>query len=546
MNSECDGWNSAESNDGFPDKDGHWHLAEPKSSQPLAGSLPLWLLLLFLIQPLERLFAQSADEGRPVEAEFGLVSTVSSERHQAFWLVHNRHGWFDEGSANLLGRGTVRKRLQEEGRASWGAGATFLARRAGHSTGYFHEAWLEGRYEFLTLEAGLREQTHGTTFESLTSGSTGLSRNASPLPRIAIAVRQFTPVPYTAGWLEFRGHFSHGWMTGDRIIRDTFLHDKSFYLQTGGETGLKFYVGLLHFAEWGGVTAEGREFPASFGDFLRVVTADEGDDRAHGIDRANALGAHTGIWDWGLKAALGEAELNLYYQHLFTDNSGLVYRNLRDGLYGVAVSNPFGTDLVTAILWEFLYTKHQTGPGLTDPMPGDSPWFCEEINPNCGYRYNGRDDYYNNGVYLDGWSHRSRALGSPLFLTQVQLDRVRPGIDTYSDRFFTSTRVVAHHVGLEGWLHQALSYRALATWSRHYGTYWGLNLGEPWGSLDPENDPESYFFNPPQEQWYLMLETDWQTPWLDQLSLHTAIGLDRGDLFQNSGVMVGLNWRLLP
>src|SRR5690625_1401483 len=161
MKSECDGWNSAESNDGFPDKDGHWHLAEPKSSQPLAGSLPLWLLLLFLIQPLERLFAQSADEGRPVEAEFGLVSTVSSERHQAFWLVHNRHGWFDEGSANLIGRGTVRKRLRDDGQVDWGAGATFRASGADHSAGSLNEAWPEGRSGSLTLEPRHKEPRPG-------------------------------------------------------------------------------------------------------------------------------------------------------------------------------------------------------------------------------------------------------------------------------------------------------------------------------------------------------------------------------------------------
>ncbi|MEX2574483.1 MAG: capsule assembly Wzi family protein [Balneolaceae bacterium] len=472
-----------------------------------------------------------------------LLSTVSGRPHQAFWLVHNRHGIFDEGSANGLVRLNARRSPDEDRRLDWGAGAAFLIRGAGHSTAYFHEGWLEARYGMLRIEAGRKEQTRGQVYGTLSSGSTGMSRNASPVPRVTLSVPRFEPVPLTDGWLEFKGHFSHGWLQDDRVIRSARLHDKSVYLRTGGDTGLKVHAGLLHFAVWGGEDGTGRQLPGSVGDFLRILTAREGGRRAPGGDQVNVLGAHNGLWDLGIETTVGHADLYLYHQHMFNDRSGMLYRNRGDGLYGIGVDNPFDGEVITGLLWEFLYTKHQTGPGLTDPQEGDSPAFCGDSNPNCGYRFNGRDDYYNNYYYSTGWSYHSRALGNPLFLTQTQLDRVDPDIETHSERFFTSTRIVAHHIGLEGRLHPDLSYRLFTTYSRHYGTYEGLNLGEPWGSLDPDNNAEEYFFNPPQHQWHFMVETGYRLPAYDHVSLRATLALDRGDLFNNAGMMAGISWQ---
>lgn len=480
-----------------------------------------------------------------LEAEAGFVTTLSAKPYQAFWLVHNRGGRFDEESANAVGYLSARKRVRMDRMLDWGGGVTLLGRGADHSTFYFHEGWLEAGIGFLRLEAGRREQIIGHTASMLSSGSAGMSGNAAPITRIALYMPEFEPVPLTGGWLEFKGHFGHGWLDGERHIRDSWLHDKSFYLQTGGETGVKFYAGLLHFAEWAGVRPNGVPLPDSFADLLKVMAAKGGSEGAPGGDQVNALGAHYGVWDWGMRVdelLSAGLQLQLYYQHIFGDRSGLLYRNLRDGLFGIALRDPSAIGWITGGAWEFLYTKHQTGPGLPDPQVGDSPDFCAEVN--CGYRFNGRDDYYNNYYYLDGWSHRSRAIGSPLFLTRTQLDRIDPAIQTYNDRYFVSTRIVAHHVGLEGRPWRDFSWRFLATWNRHYGTYWGLNLGQPWGSLDPNLDQEAYFFNPPLEQWYFMLEGQYRLPGVRGVQVHLALALDQGELFNNGGVMMGASWSL--
>ncbi|MEX2600161.1 MAG: capsule assembly Wzi family protein [Balneolaceae bacterium] len=515
--------------------------------------LPSIFILIIALAPANAFSQFSSDKW---DVELGLYSTLSSEQYQSFWLTHNRWGLFDDESANLLGSYSLRKPMNVEGLFGWEAGVNLVGRISDYSLLSIPEGFLEGRYRFLHLQAGRFRQTHGETFGEISSGSAGMSRNATPVPRVTLSIPEFQEIPYTEGWLEVKGHMSHGWLTDSRLglripeyepigLEGSYLHDKSFYLRTGADTGFKFYLGLNHFAEWGGTTDEGRELPSSFQDFLRIFSAREGTGDAPGLDQVNALGAHTGLWDLGVQYQYEGREFYLYYQHLFADESGQKFRNAKDGLYGFGVSNPLGesvySDLLSGVVWEFLYTKHQTGPGLPDPQAGDNPSFCEEVN--CGYRFNGRDDYYNNDYYLSGWSYHSRAIGSPLFMTRDQLGRIDPDINVYSDRYFVSTRVVAHHIGLEGTLPFEIPYRFLATWNRHYGTYWGRNLGKPWGSLDPSNDPEEYFFNPPMEQWYLMFEAEYRLPRADHISLQGAIGLDRGDLFQNTGLMLGIRFR---
>ncbi|MGM0507116.1 MAG: capsule assembly Wzi family protein, partial [Bacteroidota bacterium] len=458
-------------------------------------------------------------------------------------------GMLGEGRSHMLGVFSAQRSVDDHGRWGWGWGGTGAARLSGDESLWLQEGWIEGRYGILHLEAGRRVYTLGETGpHRLSSGSLVLGRNAPPVPRIRLHIPEYVPVPYLQGWASFKGHWAHGWFGKDRVIENAYLHEKSFYVQFGGPTWWKLYGGFLHTATWGGRESDtGRQYPAGLGDFLRVATARAGDNTSHGVDQANVLGAHQGLIDTGFKMeAGGDRRVHLYRQHLFSDKSGLALRNLPDGLYGVAVENPFGESIswIDGVLWEFLHTKHQTGPGPTDPVVGDSPPFCAEVNPNCGYRYNGRDDYYNNEVYLDGWAYKGYSMGSPLLMTQRQLDQIDPSIETYSDRYFVSTRVVAHHGGVEGHVGDAAHWRVLGTYARHYGTYWGLNLGDVWGSLDPALDPEVYYFNPPRIQWHWLAETDWVVPGRENITLRFSLALDHGEMFESIGLTAGVIWTL--
>lgn len=469
-------------------------------------------------------------------SEVGFLGTFSRDREQAFWLTHNRWGLFDGQSANALTYFSHHRPAGTHRDFDLGGGVTVLARGADRSTLHLHEGYLDMRNSVFRLRVGRFRATYGSGFDELSSGSTGMSRNAAPIPKITGSIPDFVEVPYTSGFMEIKGHFSHGWLETDRPVERAFLHEKSLYTRLGGELPFRVYGGLVHFAMWGGESSVHGKQPNSISDLLRVVIAKEGGEGALQTDQENSLGYHTGLWDWGIEADIGASQLHLYYQHLFTDGSGLYYRNMPDGLYGVGVRDPLGSNrLVTGILWEFLYTKHQSGAGRSDAPPG---WTGDPLYDIDGSRFNGRDNYYNNGVYRNGWTYQNRTIGSPLFLLQRQLDRVDTGGQVVSDRMFVSNRVLAHHMALKGELNTRVNYRLFATWNRHHGTYNNLALGEPWSS----DDPEGYFFNPPKDQWYFMVESHWRPVQLDGLTVTTALSLDRGDLFNNVGLLAGVSW----
>ncbi len=472
--------------------------------------------------------------------EISVYSTIGTDRNQAFWLTHNRFGMFDDASANALTMLSSELRVNKEKIFDIGGGIDVVARASEGSSIYLHQAYIEAKTGFLYFNAGRMESTHGITFGELSSGSMGISRNAMPIPKVSAYVPDFQEVPYSFGWLEFKGHFAHGWLENERFASNAYFHDKSAYLQTGGNSGFKLYLGLVHMAIWGGESPRHGPLPSGLSDFISVTMAKGGDEDAPTGDQLNALGFHTGVWDWGLKADLGETDLHIYYQHNFTDHSGQTYKNKADGLWGLGISNPFSSSYITGLLYEVLYTKHQSGPGLSDPGPHDWPPFCEQ--PNCGFPYGGRDNYYNNGVYRSGHSYYGMSIGTPFFLTDYQLNKVDPDARTYSSQFFVSNRNVAHHFGMNGIISENLSYRLLTSYVQYFGTYQGLNLGQTFGYFDPANDPEEYFFNPAQKQWYFMLETKWGLRKTDNIEFTVTLAADKGDLFNNIGIMAGVSW----
>ncbi len=473
-----------------------------------------------------------------LSSELSIQSTLGTSKDQSFWLTHNRWGIFDDASANGLTKLSSHYKIDTSKTFSLGGGVELIARASANAKAYIQQGYIEAKLGFVHFEAGRRQASYGITLGNLSSGSVAISNNTVPLPQIIASVPEFTEIPFTWGLLEFKGHFTHGWLDNSRYVTDAYLHNKSFHVQLGGNFPVNAYWGINHTAIWGGNSPVYGELPASLSDFLRVMIAKEGADGSP-ANEVNALGFHSGVWDWGLKAKFGDTEAHLYYQHIFTDGSGMRYRNKADGLWGVRVENPFKSKIITEILYEFLYTMHQSGSGLSDPREGDQPWFCDK--PNCGFPYGGRDNYYNNGMYRTGHSYLGMSLGSPFFMTQNQLDKYDPEIMN-SSQTFVSNRNIAHHFGIMGDLFPNLSYRFLASYVRYFGTYTGLNMGTLWGSIDPNVNQEEYFFNPAQKQWYFMVETEWQPKKSIPLKINFAIAADMGQLFNNLGTMIGLTW----
>ena len=91
-----------------------------------------------------------------------------------------------------------------------------------------------------------------------------------------------------------------------------------------------------------------------------------------------------------------------------------------------------------SVLWEHVNTKQQGSKS---------------------FERGGTDNYYNHVLYSSGWTHRGRALGLPLALTEEGFGGVVNNI------------LIAHHLGIEGVLARRVSYTARISYSRNYGVH---------------------------------------------------------------------------
>ncbi|WP_142452569.1 capsule assembly Wzi family protein [Gracilimonas mengyeensis] len=476
----------------------------------------------------------------PDSISAGLYTSVSKKEYQPFWLAANRQGFIEEFSqGNAVFRMQAHSSFQSYNIFEYAYGIDVAARAAEvNSDLYFHQLYGSLKASIFQLDAGWKYYTVGEPPSKLSSGSMGISNNSRTIPRINLSIPKFTPVPLTYSFIQFKGNLAHGWLGNDRSTKGAYLHEKTFYLQGGFDYWpVQGYAGMVHFAQWGGTMPDGEELPSGFEDFTSVFFGSGGGSDAPDGEQVNALGNHLGIWDFGMEIELKNITLNLYYQHPFEDKSQLRFSREEDGLYGINVESK-KQNILSGFLWEFIYTKAQTGPGLSDPV-ANFP-YCEE--ENCGYPYGGRDNYYNNYIYEDGWTNQNRTLGTPLFLSVAQLKSYFPDAKVYNTAI-ESNRIVGHHMGLEGYISPRFKYRALVTYVRHYGNYHGINGGYgQFNSKNPEYDKTQYLFYPALEQWNFLVETEYSFPRLSNIHFITSLAYDNGDLNQNLGLLLGATY----
>jgi hypothetical protein len=217
---------------------------------------------------------------------------------------------------------------------------------------------------------------------------------------------------------------------------------------------LYLILGLEDCAQWGGWNSnpDYGNMPKSFKDFLRIITGASGGEDAPDGEQINRLGDHLGTYSFKLGYKFSGLDFAVYKQHFFTDNSGVEYANWRDGNWGFECSF-LKWELLKKVVFEHVYTMDQSGP-FHFPL-GIVP-------PSLHARIGGGDSYYNHGIYTTGWSYFGRAIGNPLITS--------PEYNTDGDLGFKDNRIKAFHLGLEGSLSSAFSYRILGTDMYGYGT----------------------------------------------------------------------------
>jgi hypothetical protein len=441
----------------------------------------------------------------------GTIATVAQGDCLPLWLVANRFGTITDRRSDLssYAGGSLRYRLNPnlalDGRLDF-----FLNNQFGNF--FVQQGFLKLNYKKWQLAGGRYAETVGEVHPELSSGALGVSGNALPIPRVGISTTGYVPVPFTGGWLQFKGRYGHGWLGGDRYVTNAFLHEKSFYLRVGKEKW-GFYGGGNHFAQWAGLHHRAGQLPRGVDDYLNIVLAGRGGNGSiiqdETFDAANAPGNHLIAFDFGFHLQAGKGRFRLYTQSLFEKGSA-PNAMVKDRTAGFKLLSP---DRLAGAEWtgsagplrgvvlELLSTKFQGGPAF----------------------FVGRDNYYNHSIYRTGWSYGGMSIGTPLFINQARAAAYghKPG----TDQHIVSNRVLAGHFGFKGEISPRIGWRTLATYTRHYGNYYNTTT-----------------FTPAKTQVHLLQEFSGKLG--AGLSLTGAVGGDLGDLHTNWGGRLGLNWTL--
>ena len=506
---------------------------------------PLCALLLSAVS----LTVQAQWEVR-TEAQY----SATSGDHTPLWLNANKYGLSSLKTSNGYLRAGIFHSMKADSARRWAIayGADIAVAGGYTSTVVVQQAYADVRWLKGLLTVGSKEQPMELKNQELSSGSQTLGINARPVPSIRLSLPDYWTVPYTRGWLGFKGHIAYGMPTDDGWQKDftaepykrtehTKLHTKAGYLRIGkADKPVSVEMGIEMACQYGGTSY--LQNPASTTgpiEFIPVKNEDglkgmfhalipSGGDAGEDI-YANTSGNHLGSYVLRVNMDFDDWYLGVYADHFFEDHSQMFFLDydgyghgeefnerkdsrwliydLKDMMLGTELKlkkNPWLNDIVV----EYLYTKYQSGPLYHDRT------YC--LSDHIA----GRDNYYNN-LYQAGWQHWGQVMGNPLY--RSPLYNTTPEVRVANNRFW------AWHFGLSGDPLEGLHYRVLATWQRGWGTY-----------DNPLPDPE--------RNMSLLAEAEYRFANGHKLAgwaVKAAFGLDHGGLLgNNTGGQLTISKRL--
>ena len=350
------------------------------------------------------------------------------------------------------------------------------------------------------------------------------------IPQVRAEIREFYSLPFTGNWLALKGHLAYGafldgkWQEdfaapGTLYGRDIKYHSKALMFRLGNREKLpvEFEFGLHMATQFCGdqmrKLADGGselvlDMPDGFRNYINAFfPAAGGSDTTWG-EQVNVEGNMLGSWNFALNYYFRDWKFRLYLDHYFEDESQMFwqYGRWKDGQIGLDITLPKNR-WVSNVLWEGISTKDQSGPLLYDGFAGS---FSDLQMSGC-------DSYFNHYIY-QAWQYYGQAMGSPLL----------PGPAYNKDHSITfrSNRMKAQHFGLQGEPTEEWSWRLLASFARHWGTY-------------------SSPFDEVKHQFSGMAEVRFSPIKLKHWSFKAALGVDNGDYIGNSvGGTVSVQFRI--
>lgn len=494
------------------------------------------ILLTLLSAIAIHAFAQSPDLGEGISYSVEMSGTFSDGSHAPLWLTANRYGLSSiERNSGYL-RGGVSRSATNDSTRRWdiGYGADLVVPVNYTSDFIVQQLYADVRWLKGTLTVGQKQHPMQLKNNKLSSGSQTFGINGRPYPEVRLELPNYWEIPFTKGFLSFKGHIAYGMLTDNNFQTDfvkghgdydhnVLMHSKAGYLRVGKkekpfnvELGLEIasQFGSTHY-RWidGGYNTihNGRNLKAFWHAF-----AGGGSDAANDGATRNNEGNMLGSWVMRLNYDTKAAHFGLYADHFFEDHSamfhldydGYAYENgqmkkkkhryllypLKDIMLGADVHLKHFTWLTDAVV-EYVYTKYQSGPIYSE--------HTIQITDHIG----GMDSYYNNAIE-PGWQHWGQTLGNPLYRSPIYNE------DHQLD--FQCNRFMAWHIGLAGQPTKDLHYRIRASWQEGLGTY------------------DKPYCNPKRNV-SLGIEARYNASRLLQgLSIGAAFGIDRGELMGNN------------
>lgn len=500
------------------------------------------LIILYIMTALSA-YGQREGAGNPAEGlRYDLsLQTSFADGNTPLWLNANKYGLSSLESNNGYVRAAVTRPISTDDGRRWGVGYGVDVAVPYNYTSHFvvQQAFAEVRWLKGVLSVGSKEYPMELKNNRLSSGSQTLGINARPVPQVRLALPEYWTVPLTRGWLHFKGHLAYGKMTDDawqkdftdrqsRFTEDVLYHSKAGYLKIGKDDGrhpLSLEIGLEMAAEFGGrrympngdgtydIYENGTGLSSYWNAFI------SGGSEAKETTYQNVEGNHLGSWVARLSWDARTWRLAVYADKYFEDHSSMfqldydgygegddwdvkednryLLYDFKDIMLGAELNLKKGT-WVRDIVFEYLYTKYQSGPIYHDHTEG--------LSDHIG----GKDDYYNHGLY-NGWQHWGQVIGNPLYLSPIY--------NTDGTLTITNNRFMAFHLGIDGNPAPRLEYRVLLTWQDGLGTY---------------DNPYKHV----EEDVSFLVEASYRPAgrWFEGWSLTGAIGADFGDIRgDNSG-----------
>ncbi|PVW15756.1 capsule assembly Wzi family protein [Marixanthomonas spongiae] len=361
---------------------------------------------------------------------------LTAEDELPFWMVTNNNGALSpqtDGLFQAATKGTYE--FSAANKAKLTAGVGLFIRNGVEDKVQRNELYLQFENSWLKATVGAKNPRDRFQGLSVVNDNFLMSGNARAIPGILLETATPISLFKNLGLEAAMGHYE---LNDNRDTKGTMLHYKKLYANWQLSNKSNIRLGIEHYAQWGGRSPEFGKQKTAFTDFVKVFLAKNSSEDDNANERGNALGNHLGFYNFEYTYTPAIGSFKLYHQHPFEDGSGTALKNFPDGIWGLYYkpNREAYTGFLKGVVLEYVQTVSQSGR----------------------FGRSGRDNYFNNGIYITGWRYDVAIIGFPFFE------------NTPVDQLIENNRVQGIHAALLGGI-EKWGWMAKVSITKNLGSY---------------------------------------------------------------------------